>query len=305
MATSTEIQSLNDIQYKIKIKLLLLLILTVIIFSFTFLSFYPIGEKFKAQLKSHLSGTTCNPDFSEIRMEWFLPKIIISDLTLPASCLNKSGNPVKFNFVTINWNIINFSPMGLPFHLETEINGQPLEIYYVLGINEQLVRLKDQTLVLSRLESLMNENFKLQGSVTVDMSLLLSSNLIKNLELKSVSKDLQIPSQNIQGFTLPPLKVNDFYLEANSTNHPRISIDKLIVGDPESPMRANFKGHIDIQEGNMAFSPIDLSGEIAFSENFKQTIPLVDMLFQSFTQKDGFYQVRLGGTLGAPKPSAP
>ena len=77
------------------------------------------------------------------------------------------------------------------------------------------------------------------------------------------------------------------------------------MGDTDSPLRANFKGKIDLQEGNIAMSPLDLSGEIAFSENFKNSLPLVSMLFQSFSQKDGFYQIRLGGTLGSPKPSAP
>ena len=84
-----------------------------------------------------------------------------------------------------------------------------------------------------------------------------------------------------------------------------LRIEKLIMGDTDSPLRANFKGKIDLQDGNTSMSPLDLSGEIAFSENFRQALPLIDMMFQSFNQKDGFYQVRLGGTLGSPKPIAP
>ena len=133
----------------------------------------------------------------------------------------------------------------------------------------------------------------------------MSKNIITHLDLKAQSKDLQIPPQNIEGFTTPSLKLNEFYLEAASDTHPRIKIEKLIMGDTDSPLRANFKGKIDLQEGNSSMSPLDLSGEIAFSENFRQALPLIDMMFQSFSQKDGFYQVRLGGTLGSPKPIAP
>jgi hypothetical protein len=66
-------------------------------------------------------------------------------------------------------------------------------------------------------------------------------------------------------------------------------------------MRANFKGKIQLQEGSVSFSPLDLRGEIAFTENFKQSVPLVELFFQTYEQKDGFYQIRLGGTLGQPR----
>jgi hypothetical protein len=182
------------------------------------------------------------------------------------------------------------------------MNGQPLEVYFVQGFGKRLVRLKDQAINLPRLAPLMGGKFKLAGNVTVDMSALMTNNnAIQELTLKAQSKDFQIPPQSIEGFTTPVMKVNDLYIEANTENPPRVTVDKMIIGDTDSPMRANFKGRIDLQQGNMAFSALDLGGEIAFSENFKQTVPLVDLFFQSYPQKDGFYQIRLGGTLGAPK----
>ena len=80
-----------------------------------------------------------------------------------------------------------------------------------------------------------------------------------------------------------------------------INVKKIILGDPQSPMRANFKGTIDVQKSNVSFSPINLAGEIAFTQTFKENVPLVDLFFQNFLQKDGFYQIRLGGMLGQPK----
>lgn len=305
MATATEVQSLNDIQYKSKFKILLLILTVVFIFIISFLNFYPIGDKVKSIIKSSLHGKGCNPDFSEIHLEWLLPKIIISNLEIPASCLEKTGEPLKFAHFTINYNVINFAPFGLPFRIDTSLGGQPISLYYVLGFNSQMIRLKDQTLDLAKLKPLLGENVKLVGKVTVDLNLGMSNNTISNLVLKAQSKNLQIPPQNIQGFSTPPMKLNEFYLEAVSEAHPRIQIEKLIMGDTDAPLRANFKGKIDVQDGNIGMSPLDLSGEIAFSEAFRKSLPLVDMIFQSFTQKDGFYQIRLGGTLGSPKPIAP
>ena len=305
MAIATEIQSLNEIQYKSKIKGLLLILMVVFLFVFSFLNFYPIGDKIKSVIKTSFNGKGCNPDFDEIHMEWLMPKIIVTNLSIPASCLERAGEPLRFSYLTLNYNIINFMPFGLPFRIETSFGGQAISLYYVLGFNSQMIRLKDQTLNLAKLQPLFGERFKIAGNVTTDLNVSMSKNIINHLDLKAQSKDLQIPPQNIEGFTTPALKLNEFYLEAASDTHPRIKIEKLIMGDTDSPLRANFKGKIDLQDGNTSMSPLDLSGEIAFSENFRQALPLIDMMFQSFNQKDGFYQVRLGGTLGSPKPIAP
>ena len=302
---ASEIKSLDEIQYPTKIRIFFLILLVFFLFGIGFVNFFPLGDKVKTLIKTQFKGTSgCNPDFDEIHMEWIMPKIVVSGLSVPASCLDRSGPPLKFSFVTLNWHLINFAPFGLPFRLDTEFSGQALSLYYVIGIGEQLIRLKDQNLVLSRFESILGDKVKLSGAMVTDLNLSMKDGIIQTLDFKAQSKDFQIPSQNIQGFTLPSLKLNEFYLEASSDGHPKITIDKLIIGDPDAPVRANFKGRIELQSGNIGFSPLDLSGEVAFSENFKQTLPLIDMMFQSFAQKDGFYQVRLGGTLGAPTPSA-
>jgi type II secretion system protein N len=305
MASVSEIQSLNSINYKSKIKFFFILVLVIFLFVFSFLNFYPVGDKIKELIKSGLQGRGCNPDFDEIRMEWIIPKIIISNLVIPARCLDRVGEPLNFPHVTLNFHLINFAPFGLPFRLDTDLGSQPISMYYVVGFNQHLIRLKDQQLNLSRLQPYLG-NLKLAGSVQADVNLSVDGNRnLNHLSIKAKSRNLQIPSQNLQGLTTPNLKINEFFLEANSQNPPRIIIDKLILGDTNSPIRANFKGKIDLQEGNIAMSPLDLNGEIAFSEAFVQSQPLIDMMFQTFNQKDGFYQVRLGGTLGAPKPIGP
>ncbi len=302
MATITEIQSLEEVSYKSRIKAWMYPIILSFLFVMAFFNYYPVGEQLKVFMKKNLQGTACNPDFDSIRLEMLLPKVVVSDLSLPAGCFGRVGEPVKLSFVTINFHFISFAPFGIPFRIDTETNGQPLSLYFVQGFGQRMVRLKDQSIVLARLAPLMGGKFKLSGNITVDMSALMTNaNSLKSLELKAQSKDLQIPPQSIEGFTTPVMKVNDFYVEANSENPPRVTIDKMIIGDPDSPMRANFKGRVDLQQGNTMFSPLDLSGEIAFSETFKNTVPLVDLFFQNYTQKDGFYQIRLGGTLGQPR----
>ena len=306
MAQVSELQSLEQINYKSKVKIYIYVFLVLVLFIMGFLNFFPIGDTLKGSLKAAFKGTNCNPDFDNIRVEWLMPKVIVTDLNLPASCFNRQGEPLKFTHLTVNFNFINFSPLGIPFRVDTEMNGQPLSLYLVQGFGQRMLRLKDQSISLPRLETLMGGNIKLAGNLVVDLNLLLNNdNKIQSLNLKAQSKDLQIPSQNIQGFTTPNLPLDDLFIEAVSDAPPRINVEKMILGDPESPVRANFQGHINLQEDAIPFSQLNLNGEVAFSQSLKESLPLIDMMFQAFTQKDGFYQVRLGGTLGAPKPSAP
>lgn len=302
----TEVQSLDGIQYKSRIKSYFYPIIIIFVLILGFLNYFPVSDKVKSVIKTALQPTGCNPDFHQIRFEWLLPKIVIDDLSLPASCLGQGAtSPLKLAHVSINYQLISFSPFGLPFRIDTEFNGQDLSFYVVQGFGSRLVRLKDQNIALPKLTPLIGENIKLSGNLIVDLNLLLkNSNEIQNLSFKAQSRDLVIPAQNIQGFTTPHLRLKELVIDAVSEGSNRVNIDRLMIGNTDSPIRANFKGNINLTQNSIAYSPVNLTGEVAFSEGLKQSLPLIDMMFQSFTQKDGFYQIRLGGTLGAIKPSA-
>lgn len=301
-----DIESLNELSYAPKIKVYFYPLIVSFFFTLAFINNFPIGTQIKQFFNKNLQGTMCRPNFEEISFGVLLPKVVLSELSLPASCFGRSGNAIKFNKFTINFHFISFAPFGLPFKIETELNEQPLELYFVQGIGSRLVRVKDQSINLNKIQSLIGEDFKISGIINVDISSLINKdNYLIELSLKSRSTNLQIPSQNLQGFTTPHIKLNDFYLEMNSQNPSSISVDKFIVGDPSSPMRANLRGKIDLNSENAAISPIDLNGEVAFTKELKESIPLIDLFFQNYSQKDGFYQIRLGGTLGTPKLVAP
>ncbi len=302
--TSSEIASLDDIEYKSKFKIYFYILGCGFLFTMAFLNFYPVGDKLKGILRKQLSGTSCNPDYDELHFEWLMPKLVVTDLMLPASCFDRQGDPIRLSHVTINYNLINFSPFGLPFRIETSMKGQPLSFYFVQGIGKQMIRLKDQKITLSRLEGLTG-SFKLSGTVMTDLSLLMEGQKMSTVSFKLASEDFQIPSQSIEGLNIPTMKLNKFYIEAIGAGGSRVNVDKIIIGDTDSPIRANFKGKIDLRQGAIGFSPLDLRGEVAFSNAIKESLPLLDMMFQSFNQKDGFYQIRLGGMLAKPVPSAP
>jgi len=299
--STAEMNSLEEIQYKSKIQKFILIFLCSLLFVFSFISYFPIGDKIKSMIQTPQSQ--CKIDFDDITFEWFLPKLVIKNLDVPAQCLGKSGESYTFDYVKASYQLVSFSPLGLPFKLETELNGLPITLYYVQGIGVQHIRLKDHEFSLNKLESLIGNKFKLNGRMLVDLTLKLKEKSLQELELKVSSKDIAIPSQNIQGFNLAKVNLQELYIEAESSGPDRINVSKFIIGDASSAVRANFKGKINLNQEMISFSMVDLTGEVAFSESFKQNLPLIDLLFGSYTQKDGFYQMRLSGTLGSIQPT--
>lgn len=307
MAAASEIASLEEINYKSpsKLKALAVILIAIFLMVVGFLNFYPMGEEVRKQIRTQLQGSNCNPDYGDLSIQALLARVVITDLVLPASCFNRVGEAIKLNHLTLNYHLISFFPLGLPFRIDTEFAGQAISVHYVLGFGEHVVRIKDQKLSLTKLMPLIAPTFKVTGNVVVDLNMKSNNQgVMTAMTLKAESKDLVIPSQEIESFNFPNLKLNDFFLESHSDTPPRIVIDRLVAGNPESPVRANFKGRIDLQQGGAAFSPIDLTGEVAFAKSLTETLPL-DLVMGQFPQKDGFYQVKLGGTLGAPKGLAP
>jgi hypothetical protein len=299
MAIASEIHSLEEVNYRSRIGRFVFGIILFFILIFSFLSYYPIGDKIKDQIKK-ATGGSCPFDYNDVRFELFLPKMVIDDVTIPASCLGKEGAPIRLSYLNLGFRLISFSPFGIPFKIETQYNGQPIELFYVLGFGGQTIRMVDQRLVLSRLEGLMG-NFKLGGSVIVDVLVQMDMNQkMTALDIKAKSEDFKIPAQNVmQNFSLPALNVRKFYLETNSENFPTVKVVSFTLGDPDSPVRMDLKGSVKIQEP-MNFSTLKLDGELAFSEQFKQQFPVTFIVNDTYTVKDGFYQVTLGGSLGAP-----
>jgi len=301
MTSTSELKTLDEINYSAKSKILFYFVLPLIILSFSFFINFPISDKIQSLLKNKSALASCPINFKSIHFEFFLPKAVITDIKIPGNCLGEAREDVILNSVNIEWRLINFFPFGIPFKISTQLMSQNIDFFVIQTPATMHIRMIDQILDLKRIESILG-NYKLSGQVTTNLNATFSNNKISDFDLKISSKNFSVPSQTLEDFKIPELKIEDFYLEAKSSSDKKINVEKLFLGSTTSPIRANFKGHLNISNQNIKFSPILLIGEVSFSTFLKSQIPLIDLLFQSFNQKDGFYQIKLGGTLGAPKP---
>lgn len=281
----------------------------IIAISFTFIFsvfiYFPISEKINNTVQGLLAtNPQCAISYEDISFSFFLPKIIISNLNIPGRCMGSGKKDIFLKETFLNIRGLSFTPFGPHFLLETELYKNKIEAYFTIGMGSFALNLQEAKLNLKNLKELI-PMVKLEGDVTIDALVEFDTKSITDLKAHIYSKDLIIPAQKISAFSLSPLNIQNFLLKANKTGSNKIQIEELIVGNTNSPIRANFKGPIKLNQRNMSMSQLDLLGEVAFSKSFLEKYSVINLVMGKFTKKDEFYQIKLTGPLTRPNPTSP
>ena len=70
------------------------IVITASIFLISLFIYFPITYKVKSILKKQLTSIPgCPLDYKDIRTEFFLPKLVVEELSIPARCLNLRNSP--------------------------------------------------------------------------------------------------------------------------------------------------------------------------------------------------------------------
>lgn len=279
------------------------ILIGVSVFLLGLVLYFPFMFKVKSVVKTQLNKIPgCAVDYEDIQLEFLLPKIIVKDLVLPRSCFGKFGDPLRMDNVFLYFRGLSFSPFGPHFKLETNVNGLPISSYLTAGIGGIAVNVKENILDLKNLKPLIPE-LNLLGKVTIDALVKLKGQKLNDFKLNIRSKNFTLPGQNIKGFKLGTMRLNNLLLKADMDGN-KLKIENFILGDQDADIRANFKGDLKLNQKNMASSQMDLKGEVAFSNNFLEKYAIIKLVMNKFDKKDEFYQIKLTGPLTNPKPSS-
>lgn len=297
---------MSDVDYKLpKIGGLKWFAIISITFICSLLLYFPILNKIDNTIRSVLeSNPTCKVDYSDYEIKFFMPKIVIKDLSIPRRCFRQRGADLKSKETIIHLHGFSFSPFGPHFKLDSNFLSKPLSANITIGLSEIAINLNEQIIPLKDLSKI-NPNVSLNGSLTISALVHIGSNKVTKLKLHAFSKDIQSNSITVSGFKLSRLNFNNLLIKAESKDGKNINLNKLILGDVNSPIRANFNGKINPNYNSIAFSKIDLTGELAFSKKFLESYSIIEILMNKFDKKDDFYQLKLEGSLMRPIPSSP
>jgi type II secretion system protein N len=305
MAVSAELKSLDQVEYNFGIQKILVVLLVIVGFTVAFLANFPLEKKIETLVKTQLAKIPgCRMGFENLRFEFFLPKVVLTDVQVPGSCIG-SGTPLKMSQLSLNFRGPSFSPLGVAFKVVGDVQGTPLAINYAAGPSTQVFNIQEEALPLKMLTTLMPKLPKMDGTVSFNTKITLEGQNLQDLQLAVESQNLNLPAQNMNDLKLPRLPLGNLSLKVESQGPRKLVIKEFIIGKAEAPIRGKFTGTVNLAPGAMSFSPIDIKGEAAFTPEFINAFPLVSFMLSQFTQKDGFYQIKLGGTLGNIKPSTP
>lgn len=278
--------------------------LTVGIFLLGIIIYFPFMFKVKSLVKTQMHKIPgCSVDYQDIKLEFFLPKVIVKNLVVPQSCFGKYGDPLKMSKVFLYFRGFSFSPFGPHFKIETQLNDIPLSSYLTTGFGTIALNIKENEIDLSKLRKLI-PTVNLSGKIKIDALVKLNGKDIDDLKLNIRSKDFTLPGQTIQGFKLATMRLNNLLLKANKKGK-KLILESFIIGDDDAPIRSNFKGNVTLNQRNLTASQLDLIGEVAFSSKFLESYAIIKLVMNKFDKKDEFYQIKLTGPLMRPKPSSP
>ncbi len=302
---SPELRQLDQVEYDSGVSKWLLALGMGICFVVAFLSHFPLEERVQRLVKAQLAQLPgCSGRFERLQFEFMLPKALISDVTLPASCFGRSGAPLVMRHLTLRFAGPSFAPLGLAFTVEGDVNGQPLTIRSAVGMGTQVISLHEEALNLAKLAGALPGLPRLEGTLKLNAKVTLQDQQLEDLQLLAESQNLTVPAQALGDFRLPRLALGTLGARVRSEGPRRLLVEELFLGRPDAPVRMKFSGTVDAVPEAMAQSRLNLKGEATFSPEFQEAFPILNLMLPQFSQKDGFYQIRLAGTLGAPQPSS-
>lgn len=278
-------------------------ILFFICFLAAFLLYFKINLASFDLNKQIAENLPCPVVLSETITKLMPPGVYFENIKLSERCAPQLG---AINLESTRLSLLgpSFSPLGLYFRVSTNWLGESLEVSTGVGVNTQKFKLDNQTFSVGKLPaSLLPVN--VSGKLLFSGQLTLKNQQLDDLDLNISSKDILLPSQSIQGLDLPALSIGQLSGQFFLKDPKNLIVKKLIVGDDQSPIRASFQGSIKLNQAMITMSQIDLVGEVKFSDDLLEKFGIIKLIMGQFDNKDGFYQIKLLGSLGAPIPSKP
>jgi hypothetical protein len=271
-----------------------------------FLLHFPVGQKIESTIRSSLGGIPgCKITFNELNFEMFLPKVIMTGLTIPGRC-GGTPNDIYLKHSKVYFTGLSLSPLGISTSLHTELGKDKLNVKQSVGIGGQAIKIDDNKISLKNLKQYVQLPVDMNGDMNVSTLVELSSGQIQEAYVMLKSTNLMIPAQQIQFLGIPDLAINDFVLKAEQMNPKTIKLNELNIGDIDSPIRASFSGMVYLNKANIKQTGLDLVGEFAVSNKLLDDpkFGLLKMFLGQLNKKDGFYKIKITGTVGQPKTSS-
>lgn len=270
-----------------------------------FLANFSIEDRINKTLQNLLgSNTSCPILFERAELGYFLPKIIVRKPIISGACFGQFNNQLAMKDLKISFHSPSFYPLGLRLHIEAISNKTKINLFPVVSLFSHSIKIEN-TIIDSQFFAPMTKNNQspISGNFSVEGFFEFKSGSIVDGEIDIASKNFSVPSQNIQGFELTKMNLQEFRISAKFVDSTDINVEKIQIGTRSSPVEMNLKGKIKVSASDFLGSKLILDGKLRLSPVTLTTFAFLK-LFLPPDNTSGNYLMKLNGTLrspGAPK----
>jgi hypothetical protein len=270
-----------------------------------FLANFSLEQKINKFLQNTLqNNSACPIQFQKAELSYFFPKISIRALTIPGICFGHPNSGLAVREVNIALHSPSFYPPGIKFHISANEGTTKIHLYPSISFFSNYIEI-DKTLIDAKIFSIMTSDNKspIAGLINISGFLKITSGIITDGQISLTSKNISIPAQNISGFNMTPVTLNNLNLQSHFLNKTTMLIDELKIGKSNSPIELNLKGQLNMSPTGLSNSLLSLKGTLFLSQYFLNNFSFVQIFFPA-SNKTGKYQMTLDGplgNLGAPK----
>lgn len=297
---------LNEEVYNIKNwKLPHFLIIALILFFIGFLFNLALEEKIRKSLSEILGkNESCPILFEKLNLAFFPPKIKLQNVIVEGSCFNHRNNNLPLEEINFGLILPSFSPLGIKFKFHIQDKNLKLNAYPILGFNSQYLMI-EESFLNSEILKVYSEDFRpvILGGFQIEANLTFKSGFIEEGNINLKSKNFILPAQNLKGFDIMTIPLNQFKFEANFENKSLLKITQFTIGGNDRPLLLNLKGPLNVIPENFLGSSLNLSGTLKLAPDFLANFSFLK-LFLPNPRANGIYNMKLTGplnNLSAPK----
>ena len=272
---------------------------------FGFLVNFSLEEKINKYLQTTLgNNAACPIQFEKAELSYLLPKIVMKKPVILGACFGQYNNRLEFKDIKIAFHSPSFYPVGLRFHIEATSGKSYLNLYPVISLFSQNVKIERTVLDTQIFAPMMETNLSpISGTMSIEGFFEFKSGTINDGEIAVVSKNFSLPSQNIKGFELTQLNLETLNVSAHFTEPSIMIIDKIQLGKSSAPIELNLKGQLNVKDQDFMGSELNLNGNMRLSQFILVNFSFLK-LFLPESNTSGTYKMKVKGPLrnpGAPQ----
>ena len=254
-------------------------------------------------IKSQISSIpNCPIQYEDITFSWLLPGLDINNILVAGQCLRRPNQNIKINSINLYFSGLSLSPLGLKFSIQAKDGSSTINAYVRVSFSRNRIEIIRTNINSSLINQFMGFGPILSGTISIEGSLDIRGQKLDQGWINLVSTDISTLQANIQGISLPALKIDSLDLKALMDQRSLITIEKADLGTENADIIGRFKGSMNLNQNSLRNSSINVEGSFSLGEKIMVALPIVKLFLANKKAQDGFYGLKLSGRLPRIKP---